>query len=481
MILCVLAIPEFFPEFQLPLKAREYLSNTYDKWQDNQAGQPLSPQFDLKKEDFKWFSEPLYGNETDTLSIRIKNYGGDAGDMTIDMSSTLPGLSFQRSKSVPPIPKDGKETVNILIIGDINLPPTDNASIDLQLNEPNHNLKYKRRLFFETRRFRKPQLKLAGAAFEETVKEVSNNQINKNDQIELKFYVQNIGCSAAKEVEISVYNKQRETVRLLGRNEPTIFPTIDAGEYKRVAYPYLVTGEFKGRELKFEISATESFNKYGFDKEIVTVALNEELDQLIRPIKSSCDEEPYQELRVINRDVENSMQEDDYVVLDTSQVSPEDLSLNSLSPPSREMKVLDLLKGEISDDMPLLHNPTYPFKTIKLEFSMHNVSNDVVKQVEVKVENNQKGIDPFNPAPKKFLTIDSQEHERITYEYFIDKEKFDDHEFKFEIHVTYRYLYSEVLNENIDTIDTATEEEPLTWEIKRQVAPDSKTQVTLLR
>lgn len=449
------------------LDVKNYLLDKVDKhrWWSSQEG---PPQIQLKEEDFTWLSGPLYGNETDTLSIWIKNYGGYARDMTIELSSNVQGLSFSHSTTVPTIPKNGVETINIPISGDINLLPTIDASLDFQLNEPNHGLKYEKKLFFETRKFRNPQLELSSAAFEETVKEVSNNQINKNDQIKLKFYVQNVGCSEAKEVEIKVANKQRdEDVRFLGigyehpnaSKEPPKFLTIDAGEYKLITYHYLVTGEFKGSELKFEISATESFNKYGFDKEIVTVALHTELNSLESPTKSPCDEESYKKLRVKNLDKEprqepqvidreNDMQVEE--LLETTQRFPE-FVLDSLRvEPLPELSSLGskpelvLFDAAISEgwSRSANNNRIDLDEEIELKFYVQNRGCEVAKDVRIEVSNNQKGVDLDSQRLQQFPKIDARKYELVTYRYYISRE-FINPELRFEISVRATDIWGE--------------------------------------
>lgn len=488
LILCVFAV-FWFPEDRLPRAILDVKKDTLDKvnkhkWWGSQEG---PPQIKLEREDFTWLSGPLYGNETDTLSVRIKNYGGYARDMTIELSSNVQGLSFPHSTTIRNIPKDGVEAVNIPISGKINLLPTIDALLDFRLNEPNHDLKYAKQLFFETREFRNPQLILTGPAFEETVKALSNNQINKNDQIELKFYVQNVGCSAAKEVKVSVGNKQRDkVVKLLGRGddyskaskEPLIFSAIDVGEYKLITYHYLVTGEFKGYELKFEISATESFNKYGFDKELVTVALNEELDPLIPPTEHQCSEDPYQGLRV-----EDSGQEPQVIAERENDMQPglwepsiqqPDIDLDPPPPIESNLKFLKLSDAKISSDDITLPNPTYPFKMIKLEFSVKNEYRWPIKEVEVQVENYQGGIVLVGSrlGKREFSTIDEEGHKPITYEYSINEEEFNDREYKFAIHVTYQYQsFDNNINDSTEKPKWESMEQK--WVINRQVESDN--------
>lgn len=123
----------------------------------------------------------------------------------------------------------------------------------------------------------------------------------------------------------------------------------------------------------------------------------------------------------------------------------------------------DLINYDISGDIFTSSNPILLFNsTIKLEFSIQNVNDWAMEQVEVQVKNDQMGVVLFNAGPKKFSTIGQGEDKPITYEYSI-AEEFNDHELKFEILITYQY--------------ESLEQE---WEIKREVTPYSRTSLKVL-
>lgn len=486
MILCAFIISWLFPKSPVTpaiLDVKEYLLDKTDQWSNDQK---IPPSITLEKRDFTWLSGLLYGKETDTLSIRIRNHHGYARDMIIELSSSQQGLSFPHSTLVPTIPKDGEKIVNIPISGEGNLPDT-RASIDFELVTEWPDITYKRRLSFLTREFRKPQLRLVSAAVSETIKKISNNKIepSDNEKIDLKFYVQNKGCNAAEDVKIMVNNNQTG-VTFLGIGDdfsknPPIFLTIDAGEFELITYHYIVTSNFKDSELEFKISATEG-NNYGLEEETVTIPLDN-LKSLDMPEKVSCNEDTDQDLRVeylknpdqetqVIAERENDMQQS----LWEPGIQLPDRDLDPPPPMESSFEYLNLSDVEISGDMFTSHNPA-PFNRIKLEFSIQNVYGPM-KQVEVQVKNDQKGADPFKPDPKKFSTIGSQERKPITYEYWIDGEEFNDHEFKFEIHVTYQYRDIELINGT--TIKEKWEPLEQKWEIKRQVAPYSEVEVISL-
>ena len=184
------------PILQRTQQATDYLQEKYNSLWSN----PLSPVFAM--DEWKISTGPLYGNETDTLSFKIKTKPGrgDARDITIRLASLLSGslLSFDRDLvNIPYIPVNGEKKVEILISGAIDLPATYAPLIEITLSKPEDEenqqpyQELKRQLQFETREFRKPDLSLGNYSFSEAVKD--NEQINKNEAFKLEFYVENKG------------------------------------------------------------------------------------------------------------------------------------------------------------------------------------------------------------------------------------------------------------------------------------------------
>lgn len=241
----------------------------------------------LSIEDITFSETVLDANETATLSIRIKNVGpGDAHNLSVKLASALQELVFPNSISVPTIPKQGGEkTVEIQIQGTLDLPTT-TATLDIRLSESQFKLEIPgKRIHFETRQFQNPELLLADAAVLESTTAVPNNQINLNEMIDLKFYVQNTGSGAAENVRVTVENSQRGVLWVgvvsekgRQREHPT-FATIAAGKYELVTYSYLVNSEFTDTKLRFNIRATEQHGRWGFT-ETQTAAINTALTPL---------------------------------------------------------------------------------------------------------------------------------------------------------------------------------------------------------
>ena len=248
------------------------------------------------------FSEGvLDAEERATLNIRIKNIGlGDARNVSVELLGVgvSQGLSFPASTKVPTIAKaGGEQVVEIPIIGEHAL-PTGMASLDIHVIEPQFKQKIRgKRLRFQTRAFRAPQLVMADVAVVEYLSATPNNRIDLNEQINLKFYVQNRGVGAAEDVSVKVENDQKGVVWLGVTNaegtqrNPPKFSAIDAGEYELVTYSYLVNSEFAASELRFTIRTTERHGQYGF-VETKTAAINTELEPLGQIAALSRDEDP---------------------------------------------------------------------------------------------------------------------------------------------------------------------------------------------
>ena len=248
------------------------------------------------------FSEAaLDAEERATLNIHIKNVGpGDARNVSVELLGVdvSQGLSFPASTKVPTIAKaGGEQVVEISIIGEHAL-PTGMASLDIHVIEPQFKQKIRgKRLRFQTRAFRAPQLVMTDVAVVEKQAASPNNRIDLNEMIDLKFYVQNRGVGAAEDVSVEVDIDQKGVVWLGVTNaegtqrNPPKFSAIDAGEYELVTYSYLVNSEFAASELRFTIRTTERHGQYGF-VETKTAAINTELEPLGQIAALPRDEDP---------------------------------------------------------------------------------------------------------------------------------------------------------------------------------------------
>ena len=260
----------------------------------------------LKIEDITFSEKVLDAEETARLSVTVRNMGaGDAQDVYVALSSFLEGVEYPDITEFPVIPKNGgTATVDIDIIGGTEL-PTSEASLFLEVVEPHFKVTIRgKQLRIPTRELRKPELILAKFGVLENLSANPNNQIDINEQIDVKFAVQNIGQGNADNVEILVENDQ-PGVMLLGvveadgrllRKTPK-FSTIAPGKYATIVYRYFVNSEFTAQDLKFNLSAKERLEKYGFE-DYKSVAINSALKEegYIRQIQTIDDDAPVKDI-----------------------------------------------------------------------------------------------------------------------------------------------------------------------------------------
>lgn len=253
----------------------------------------------LSIENIKFSEKVLDADEIATLSIHIKNIGrGDARDLTIHLKSNFQGLLFPQITPVPSIPKKtGQQTVDIHVKGTADL-STGKAKIEIYLEEPHFEQRIPgKQLTFDTRKPRTPDLVLVDYAVLEKVSASPNNRIDVNEEIALKFYVQNKGIGTAEKVTVQVKNNQTGVTWLPEANETghrtttARFSQIDPGKHELIAYTYHVNSKFTDKELRFTISATEKHGKkYGFS-ETKEVAINKKLKPLGKITPISIDDE----------------------------------------------------------------------------------------------------------------------------------------------------------------------------------------------
>lgn len=241
----------------------------------------------------------LNAEETAQLTITLKNIGaGDASGVYINLSSDMTGLSFKQKNNFPTIAKSGgTQTINIDIKGGLEL-ATGEAVLKIEVVEPKFKVKIQgKQLKFPTREFQKPELIIAKFAVVENLSANPNNQIDINEQIDVKFAVQNVGQGNADNVSISIANNQTG-VMLLGvvdnsgnlvRKNPS-FTSIPSGKFETITYRYFVNSEFTSTQLAFNVTASERIGKYGF-KVDKSVEINKVLQEegFIRTVASVND------------------------------------------------------------------------------------------------------------------------------------------------------------------------------------------------
>ena len=280
-----------------------YLNNKQTVQSNNTALKNNNENFPIKLppilsiQDIALSKNLINAGETAQLSITLKNIGdGDANGVYVNLSSDLAGLLFNSKTNFPIIAKSGgTQTINIDIKGGMDLPAAD-AVLKIEVVEPNFKVKIQgKQVKFPTREFSKPELLLAKFAVVENLSASPNNQIDINEQIDVKFAIQNTGQGNAENVNIEINNSQSGVMFLgvvdnsnnLIRRNPSI-NSIASGKYETITYRYFVNSEFTSNQLTFTITATEKNSKYGFNQ-TKSVEINKVLQEegYIRTVASN--------------------------------------------------------------------------------------------------------------------------------------------------------------------------------------------------
>ena len=229
----------------------------------------------LKIEEISFSEKVLDATETAQLSLTLRNFGaGDADKVYVQLSSTMVELEFPFKTPVPLIHGNGgSATVNIDVSSSHNLPSSE-ALLTIEVVDPEFKVTIPgKQLSIPTREYRRPELILAKFAVVENLSANPNNQIDLNEQIDVKFAIQNVGQGAAEEVQIEVSNHQNgvmllgvidEQGRLIRKNPD--FESIPVGKYQTMSFRYFVNSEFSEQDLRFEIQAREKSGHYGLSE-----------------------------------------------------------------------------------------------------------------------------------------------------------------------------------------------------------------------
>lgn len=269
-------------------------------WSKSDANTPMGSPPMLSIQDIELSKNELNAEETLRLSITLRNDGaGDAKGVQVNLSCDLAGLQYPLRTNVPVIVKSGGiQTTTIFIKGGLDL-PTSEAVIKIDVSEPNFKIKIQgKQVKFPTKEFLKPELLLAKFAVVENLSAKPNSQIDINEQVDVKFAVQNIGQGIAENVIITLSNNQKGVVflgvvnqegKILSGNPS--FPIMKSGKFETVIYRYFINSEFAENNLIFKIESTEKQGKFGFSQ-FRSVEINKTLQEegYIRTIAQNEDE-----------------------------------------------------------------------------------------------------------------------------------------------------------------------------------------------
>ncbi len=254
----------------------------------------------LKIKEITFSENVLDGEETAYLEVEVENVGpGNAVGTYVKLSSMAKGLSFNERTSFRTIENThGTAKVRIPIRGTMDL-PTSKATITIEVINDDFRINLKgKKLTFDTRAFRKPELNLVKYAAVESQSGNPNNQIDLNEMVDFKFALQNTGQGSAENIEIEVSTNQ-EGIMLMGKgieenmgakNQILKISKLEPGKYKSVTYRYYINSDFTDNAIKFFVNVSEQKGIFGIE-EVKTFDINTELVEhgSIKKVKTDDD------------------------------------------------------------------------------------------------------------------------------------------------------------------------------------------------
>lgn len=210
------------------------------------------------------------------LTLSVENNGeGDAKGAYVSLKSGSTELVFPPKVVLPLIAKNGGiQSVTIDIQGSKNL-ATSVVFLDAEVIEPSFGLRAKAERFtIGTNGFLIPTLGVAHFSATEGKASKPNQQINKNEEVNIRFELLNKGPGQAEEVNLMVKNNQRGVLFLgvvdakgvIARKMPISFLTIAADRANPIVLRYLISDEFTDPQLEFKIETSEKYQLYGFSE-----------------------------------------------------------------------------------------------------------------------------------------------------------------------------------------------------------------------
>ena len=226
----------------------------------------------LSIENISFSEKVLDAMENAEILIYLKNFGpGDAHDVHALISTNTSGISIPDELKFPDINVNAVETLTIPVNASMELPDS-YAEIIIQIIEPHFKVKINgKRLRFKTRGFIKPDLKLSKFDVKEYELPTNNQRIDINEMVYAILVVQNLGRGEARDIEVTINNRQKGLTFLglyKGKNEiikkPAFIKSIAPGKYKIIKFCYFINSELTEDEIRFDIAATEKYQKFGF-------------------------------------------------------------------------------------------------------------------------------------------------------------------------------------------------------------------------
>ena len=219
----------------------------------------------------------------------INNGTGPASDLSLKMTeaSGIAGLSFDKTLGLNNIDAGEKRIVNFPVTASPEI-LSGEATFKFIINEKNGFNSDTIKLTLETQAFRAPDVKVV----DYQVSSGDSDKVMKNLPFNLKLLVQNIGQGIGREIFVDASWKDRSIIHNTAGPGAISFRNfigeLKPNESKEIGYPFIITAQYKGDNVEFNISVKEKtsrtpndtiikleFNKKAAVKELVIAGKKE--------------------------------------------------------------------------------------------------------------------------------------------------------------------------------------------------------------
>jgi hypothetical protein len=222
-------------------------------------------------------NQTLDAKEKATLFITLKNTGrGDAFQINVkpEMTGKIKGVTMSpnKTKQILSLAKGQEKTVEFSLSAKEEV-PAQRFRIRISFNELNGFEPEPISVNLSTRPYSPPKLTLTRWALDDDNEGMSsgngNRRLERGEQAELTFYVQNLGAGSAENVKVGFnINDSNLFSKALNSDLGEIPP----GEWRKAVFTLRVNNRYKGtKNLPIDIAISERRSKYSFDQPLEIV------------------------------------------------------------------------------------------------------------------------------------------------------------------------------------------------------------------
>ncbi len=225
------------------------------------------------------FQDLLIGGETAKLKITLTNNGpGEALNLIVNIKNNYATtyLKFKNKIIIDKIKANGGSEIIEVIISVDELAPTQEAELLISFEEPYFHVEpVPIKVPFTIQKMKEPKLVLNQIVLSDEIQGISqgNNVIDRGEMFNVLMIIQNTGRGNAENVHISVNNNQTGIMSLgldiqggLEQKEDYEIGQLKAGEYKQIAFRYLINNQFNANNITFNISINEKRKRFSISE-----------------------------------------------------------------------------------------------------------------------------------------------------------------------------------------------------------------------